>query len=154
MSDNTSAVRTAEGGYAVPVVQPEHVQRERTGHHVRDRRTEIGEYVHREILRLAQGESFRYDVVPVCAPSGEGIEVGYVLYVSTALPVPIGARVAVGSKPFEFDAGEDFVQQIVNAVLKSLRYAVRTALAADAEGLDIRAAVGMETIPRIGDARR
>lgn len=96
---------------------------------VRDRRTDVREYVHREILAYALGESYRYDVVPVCAPTGpDGLEVGYVLYVSTALPVPVGSRVAIASKPFEFDADEPFVQRIVRAALDQLRTAVRSSL--------------------------
>ena len=136
-------------------IGPEHVQAERTGHSVRNRGTEIGEYVHRTILRNALGVSYRFDVVSVCAPAEpNGLEVGYVVYISTALPVPIGARAAVASKPFEFDATEEFVQRVTLAIIEQLRYAVRTALAADGEGMNITDAVGMETIPRIGDPRR
>lgn len=109
--------------------EPVQVQTDGRTFHVRDRRTELAGYVYREILRNALGESYRYDVVPVCAPTGpEGLEVGYVLYVSTALPVPIGARCAVASRPFEFDADEEYVQRIVRAVLTQVRTAVREAL--------------------------
>jgi hypothetical protein len=122
MPDNTSAVRTPDGGYAVP---PE----SRTPFHVRDRRTEVAGYVHRAILRNALGESYAYDVVPVCAPTGNGgLEVGYVLYVSTALPVPVGSRCCLASKPFEFDADEAFVGRVTEAVLTGLRKAVGEAL--------------------------
>lgn len=121
MSDQTSAVRPAVNGTAgTPDAG--------TGS-VRNRRTEVSEYVHREILLYGLGEPYRYDVVPVCAPTGpDGLEVGYVLYVSTALPVPIGSRVAIASKPFEFDADEPFVQRVVRAALDQLRTAVRSSL--------------------------
>lgn len=89
----------------------------------------VREAVGRALIRTALGESYRYDVVPVTAPDGTGgVEVGYVLYASTALPVPIGARVSVASKPFEFDAGEELIGQIVSAVVESLRKARAEAL--------------------------
>lgn len=101
----------------------------RTPSNVQDRGSYVRETVRRALLRTALGESYAYDVVPVCAPDGtNSIEVGYVLYVSTALPVPIGSRVAVASKPFEFDAEEDLITRVVAAVVESLRNAVRTSL--------------------------
>lgn len=123
--DNTAAVRTPGGEYAVPGVQPS-----RTAN-VYDRSTAVREHVWRALLRTALGESYTFDVVPVCAEDRTGgIEVGYVLYVSTALPVPIGTRVAVASRPFEFDADEELIGTVVNAVVESLRTAVRESLAA------------------------
>jgi hypothetical protein len=118
---NIDPVRTPAGTYAKP-------DDERTPN-VRDRSAEVREHVWRALLRTALGEAYKFDVVPVCAPDGTGgVEVGYVLYVSTALPVPIGARVAVASKPFEFDAGEELIGRIVSAVVESLRKARSEAL--------------------------
>lgn len=119
--DNTSAVRTPSGTYAVPAA-------ERTVTNARDRGEYVRGAVRRALLRTALGETFAYDVVPVVASSGGVVEVGYVVYVSTALPVPIGSRVAVASKPFEFDAGEELIIQVVNAVVDSLRKACADAL--------------------------
>lgn len=127
-ADNTSAVRTETGAFAVPVQERPTVQ-ERPKSDVRDQGSYVREAVRRAFLRAALGESYAYDVVPVCAPDGTGgIEVGYVVYASTALPVPIGSRVAVASKPFEFDAGEDLIIRVVGAVVESLRKARTEAL--------------------------
>lgn len=116
-ADNTSAVRTADGRYAGPPSV------------VRDRGSFVREAVRRALLRTALGESYAYDVVPVTAPDGTGgVELGYMLYASTALPVPIGARVSVASKPFEFDAGEELIGQVVSAVVESLREARSSSL--------------------------
>jgi len=105
---------------AVPAVQPTNVQHQ--GAYVL-------EAVRRALLRTALGESYAFDVVPVCAPDGTGgVEVGYVLYVSAPLPVPIGARVSVASKPFEFDAPEELIIRVTNAVVESLRKAQAEAL--------------------------
>lgn len=101
----------------------------RTPSNVRDQGSHVRECVRRSFLRTALGESYVYDVVPVCAPDGNGgMEVGYVVYASTALPVPVGSRVAVASKPFEFDAGEDLIFRVVGAVVESLRKACAEAL--------------------------
>lgn len=103
-----------------PAVQPTNVQHR--GSHVR-------EAVWRALLRTALGESYAFDVVPVCAPDGTGgVEVGYIVYVSTPLPVPIGSRVAVASKPFEFDASEELITRVTLAVVESLRKACAEAL--------------------------
>lgn len=132
-ADNTSAVRTETGAFAVPYaadgVRVPAPAAERTVTNARDRGEYVRGAVRRALLRTALGETFAYDVVPVCAPDGTGgVEVGYVVYVSTALPVPIGSRVAVASKPFEFDAGEDLIIRVVNAVVDSLRKACADAL--------------------------
>lgn len=140
--DNTSAVRTETGAFAVPFADrpPAAV---RTVTNVRDQGSNVRECVRRALLRTALGESYAYDVVPIAAPDGNGgVEVGYVLYVSTALPVPIGARVAVASKPFEFDSTEETIIRVANAVVESLRTAVRTSL------------MGSETIPPVGHPER
>lgn len=124
-ADNTSAVRTPAGTYAVPAP----ADGERSVTTVRDRGEFVRGAVRRAFLRAALGESYAYDVVPVCAPDGTGgVEVGYVVYASTALPVPIGARCAVASKPFEFDAPEEMIVKVVNAVVESLRQARAQAL--------------------------
>lgn len=102
---------------------PVHVQADGRTFHVYDRRTEIREWVHREILRNALGETFRFDVVPVVAMDGTGVEAGYLLYLSTPCPVPIGTWVSAASKPFEFNAAEGLVQQITRAVMAQLRKA-------------------------------
>ena len=138
-ADNTSAVRTADGGYAVP---PGFTV-ERTVTNVRDQGEYVRGCVRRALLRTALGESFAYDVVPVTATDGRGgVEAGYIVYVSTALPVPIGSRVAVASKPIEFDAGEELITKVTNAVVEMLRTAVRSSL------------MGSETIPPVGHPER
>ncbi len=106
---------------AVPAVQPPAT--------VQDRGTYVRECVRRTILRTALGESYAYEVVPVLAPAGTGgVEAGYVVYVSAPLPVPIGSRVAVGSKPIEFDAGDEMIERVTLAVVEALREARAGAL--------------------------
>lgn len=94
----------------------------RTPSNVQDRGSYVREAVRRALLRAALGESYAYDVVPVSAQDRTGgVELGYMVYVSTALPVPIGSRVSVASKPFEFDAPEELIVRVVGAVVESLR---------------------------------
>lgn len=123
-ADNASAVRTAAGGFAVPVPAVQKVPM-----NVRDQGANVRGCVHRALLRASLGESYAYDVVPIAVPDGTGrVEVGYVLYASTALAVPIGSRVGVASKPFEFDAPEDLIIEVTNAVVEALRTARTQAL--------------------------
>jgi hypothetical protein len=112
----------------MPEKTPVHVQPDGRTFHVFDRRTEIREWVHREVLRNALGESFRFDVVPVVAADGTAVEVGYMLYLSTPCPVPIGTWVSAASRPFEFNATEEFTQTIVRAVMGTLRKTASEAL--------------------------
>jgi hypothetical protein len=96
---------------------------------VRDRGSYVRECVRRTLLRTALGESYAYEVIPVLAPAGTGgVEAGYVVYISIPLPVPIGSRVAVGSKPFEFDAGDDMIERVTLAVVEMLGKARAEAL--------------------------
>lgn len=111
----------------VPLVQPP--AGAGTPAHVQDRLAYVRECVRRTLLRTALGETYRYDVFGVLAQTGPGtVEAGYVLYVSTPSPVPIGSYCSVASVPFEFDADDEMIEKIALAVVAKLRSAVGEAL--------------------------
>lgn len=102
---------------------PSEVQEERTSFHVHDRRVEVSQWVMRELLRNALGESFTYELVPMAVPAGTGgVNVGYMLAVSTRSGL-LGAdqHMTITSKPFEFMMPEDGVREIVRACVTELR---------------------------------
>lgn len=95
---------------------------------VRDRSTAVREYVWRALLRTALGEAYDFDLVPVYVRDGNAMEVGYVVYISTPAPVPVGSRIAIASHPIEFDANEDLVGGVVESAVEALRRARSEAL--------------------------
>lgn len=94
--------------------------------HVHDQRTRVAGYVHREVLRNALGETYAYDVIPLCVPDNRGgINVAYMLTLSTPSPmIGTGEHVSVTSKPFEYMMPEETVQVIVRQMITELRKAV------------------------------
>jgi hypothetical protein len=98
--------------------------------HVHDQRTRVAGYVHREVLRNALGETYAYDVIPLCVPNGNAIDVAYMLTISTPSPmIGTGEHVSVTSKPFEYMMSEETVQEIVRQMIQALRSAVARMLA-------------------------
>jgi len=120
--ETKNEVRTALGLEPEPVRPAD----ERRTFHVHDRRVEVSQWVMREILRNALGESFTYELVPMAVPAGAGgMNVGYMLSVATRSGL-VGSDhdwLNVTSKPFDYMMPEAGVQEITRACVAELRKA-------------------------------
>lgn len=93
--------------------------------HVHDRRVEVSQWVMREVLRNALGESFTYELVPMAVPTNGAMNVGYMLamFTRSGLVGTDSPYITITSKPFEFTMPEEGVQEIVRACIAELRRA-------------------------------
>lgn len=89
---------------------------------ITDRREELVKIVREQMGPAALGESFTFELVPVAVPTVQGgMEIAYLLVISTRSPLIGGGHITNTSQPFTWMAGPGVIEKLVPIMIREIR---------------------------------